>query len=175
MEKIAFWGNFGTGNLGNECTLQAAVANTRRRFPQARLVCICTGPEDVSSRHDLECFSIQPPLADPGFGNAVPPAKRLLRKLLFAVPNELRRCWQAFSVLEGIDALVVPGTQVLAKYDSEIFGWTYFALKWSGNCKTQGFFTHLSKRGRRACSWANREILRKGRIVTRGLSRLSRP
>jgi len=138
MEKIAFWGNFGTGNLGNECTLQATIANIRQRFPQARLVCICTGPEDASRRHDLECLSIQPALAGSGFGNAVPPAQRLLRKLLFAVPNEFRRCRQAFSALEGVDALVVPGTQVLAKYDSEVLGWTYFALKWAVIAKLRG-------------------------------------
>lgn len=139
MKKIAFWGNFGTGNLGNECTLQVAVANTRERFPQAKLVCICSGPEDASRIHDLECFSVQPLVARPGFKNAVPPAQRLLQRLLFAVPNELRRCREAFSVLEGVDTLVVPGTQVISKHHSQKnFDWTYFILKWAVIAKLRG-------------------------------------
>ena len=42
-KKIALFGTFGTGNLGNECTLQAMLLNIRRRVPNAEVSCICTG------------------------------------------------------------------------------------------------------------------------------------
>lgn len=55
--RIAFYGNFGEGNLGNEVTLQTAVDHTRARWPDAQLECICTGPEDVRARHGIAAFN----------------------------------------------------------------------------------------------------------------------
>src|ERR1700733_124077 len=51
--RIAFWGNFGALNLGNECTLAAAVGNIRARLPDAKLVAICRDPEDAGRRHGI--------------------------------------------------------------------------------------------------------------------------
>jgi polysaccharide pyruvyl transferase WcaK-like protein len=39
IARISFYGNFGAGNLGNECTLQAVIEQTRRRWPDAQLLC----------------------------------------------------------------------------------------------------------------------------------------
>lgn len=54
--RIAFYGNFGDGNLGNEVTLQTVIEHTLERWPDARLECICTGPEDVRARHGIAAF-----------------------------------------------------------------------------------------------------------------------
>jgi len=54
--RIAFYGNFGSGNLGNECTLQAAIEHILRCRPDAQLQCICTVPEDVQTRHKIPAF-----------------------------------------------------------------------------------------------------------------------
>ena len=53
-KRVAFYGNFGDGNLGNEVTLQTAIEHTLKRWPDAQLLCICTGPEDVRARHGIE-------------------------------------------------------------------------------------------------------------------------
>jgi polysaccharide pyruvyl transferase WcaK-like protein len=45
--RISFCGNFGAGNLGNECTLQAAIEQTLRRWPNAQMLCFCMNPKDV--------------------------------------------------------------------------------------------------------------------------------
>src|SRR5215468_5327497 len=50
---IAFYGNFGAGNLGNECTLQAIIEQIHRRWPDAQLLCLCTNPQDVRTRHNI--------------------------------------------------------------------------------------------------------------------------
>lgn len=42
--RIAFYGNFGAGNLGNEATLQAIIERIVRRWPDGRLLCFCTDP-----------------------------------------------------------------------------------------------------------------------------------
>ena len=52
--KVQFWGNFGTRNLGNECTLQAIIHNARKAWPDAELGCICPEPDDVRRRHGIE-------------------------------------------------------------------------------------------------------------------------
>ncbi len=54
--RIAFYGNFGDGNLGNEVTLQTVIEHTRKRWPDAEFECICTGPTDVRVRHGISAF-----------------------------------------------------------------------------------------------------------------------
>jgi polysaccharide pyruvyl transferase WcaK-like protein len=54
--RIAFYGNFGDGNLGNEVTLQTVIEHTRKRWPDAQFECICTGPTDVRTRHGISAF-----------------------------------------------------------------------------------------------------------------------
>jgi polysaccharide pyruvyl transferase WcaK-like protein len=54
--RIALYGNFGSGNLGNECTLQAALERIWQQWPDASLTCICAVPDDVESRHKIRGF-----------------------------------------------------------------------------------------------------------------------
>ena len=56
IAKIGLYGNFGAGNLGNECTLQAVIEQTLRRLPDAQLLCFCTNPQDVRTRHNIAAF-----------------------------------------------------------------------------------------------------------------------
>ncbi len=55
---ITFFGNFGTQNLGNECTLQAIIYNTSKRLPDAKLQCVCTVPQDTVARHNIPAFGL---------------------------------------------------------------------------------------------------------------------
>src|SRR5215467_11077490 len=54
--RIGFYGNFGAGNLGNECTLQAVIEQTSRQLPDAQLLCFCTNPQDVRTRHHIKAI-----------------------------------------------------------------------------------------------------------------------
>ena len=47
---IALFGHFGSGNVGNDSTLEAALANLQERLPTAKFVCICNGPSWVEQR-----------------------------------------------------------------------------------------------------------------------------
>jgi Uncharacterized conserved protein len=66
---ITFFGNFGTQNLGNECTLQAIIYNTLKRLPDAKLQCLCTVPEDTVARHNIPAFRFDCGVA--GLGNGL--------------------------------------------------------------------------------------------------------
>ena len=57
--RITFFGNFGAGNLGNECTLQAIIEQTLKRWPQATLQCVCAVPEDAELRHNIRAFHFE--------------------------------------------------------------------------------------------------------------------
>lgn len=56
--KIALYGHFGSGNIGNDSSLEAAIGNIRRHAPDAELVCICNGPEEISRRFGIEAIPI---------------------------------------------------------------------------------------------------------------------
>jgi polysaccharide pyruvyl transferase WcaK-like protein len=56
QRQIVFFGNFGTQNLGNECTLHAIICSALKRVPDARLKCLCTVPEDTAARHNISAF-----------------------------------------------------------------------------------------------------------------------
>jgi len=118
--RIAFWGNFGTRNLGNECTLSAAVQATRARLPAAELLCICTGPDDVRERHGLAAF----PILDAS-RRAAPGGGRVGR-----LAAELRAWSEAFRRMRGVDTLVMTGTGMLSDEGESVLGFTYDVFRW---------------------------------------------
>lgn len=127
--RIAFYGNFGAGNLGNEVTLQTAIEETRRRLPDAQLLCICTGPEDVRARHGIG--AIRSTAARVGASPARSPVGRILRLLFRRVPAELRHSIQCLRVLRGCDLLVVAGTGIVTDHGCGPMSWPYDMLKLS--------------------------------------------
>jgi polysaccharide pyruvyl transferase WcaK-like protein len=58
-QRIALFGNFGGGNLGNEATLQAMVDNLRRHMPNAEITCICPEPETTPSQYNISAVPIR--------------------------------------------------------------------------------------------------------------------
>lgn len=118
--RIAFWGNFGTRNLGNECTLAAAVQATRARLPAAELLCICTGPDDVRERHGLAAF----PILDAS-RRAAPGRGRLGR-----LAAELGAWGEALGRMRGVDTLVMTGTGMLSDEGESVLGFTYDVFRW---------------------------------------------
>jgi polysaccharide pyruvyl transferase WcaK-like protein len=125
--KIALFGTFGTGNLGNECTLQAMLLNIRRRVPNAQVSCICAGPEETASTYGIHAFAIREmPLR--ATNNR---AWRLLRKICVGIPAELYRWFGVIKRLMGAQMLIMTGTGMLSDYNIGPFGLHYDILRWS--------------------------------------------
>jgi len=99
-KRISLFGNFGSLNLGNECTLQAIIHNIRTLLPNAELECICTNPEDVSARHGVAAISMSRRLVgSPGERSGRlqrNSLRRLARLLLARIPGEIVE-WQGSS------------------------------------------------------------------------------
>jgi polysaccharide pyruvyl transferase WcaK-like protein len=125
--KIALFGTFGTGNLGNECTLQAMLFNIRRHVPNAQVSCICRNPEETASTHGIAALAIREmPLR--GTNNR---AWRLLKKIFLGIPVDLYRWFSAIKGLTGSHMLVMTGTGMLSDSGIHPLGLHYDILRWS--------------------------------------------
>jgi polysaccharide pyruvyl transferase WcaK-like protein len=125
--KIAIFGIFGAGNLGNECTLQAMLYNLRRYLPTAEFCCICAGPLAIASTYNISAFPIREGRL-PWTNNGL---VRFLGKVFVGIPLELYRWFKVISRLKGNDMLVMTGTGMLSDLGIVPLGLHYDILRWS--------------------------------------------
>jgi len=59
FNKVAIFGHFGRGNLGDEATLAAVLLNVRRRQPDSEICAFTMNPADTESRHKIQAFPIR--------------------------------------------------------------------------------------------------------------------
>jgi polysaccharide pyruvyl transferase WcaK-like protein len=133
--RISFYGHFGAGNLGNECTLQAVIEQILRRWPAAQLLCFCTNPQDVRRRHNIAAFPSE--AFDRGTaqrsGSRRPRGRtaRIFRIAFQRIPVELVHWLKTLRAVSRTDMLVVAGTGIVADYLCGPRGWPYDIFKLS--------------------------------------------
>jgi polysaccharide pyruvyl transferase WcaK-like protein len=133
--KISLFGNFGTLNIGNECTLQAMIHNMRRMLPNADINCICSNPEDVKLRHKIAAISMVQIYTN--FGSVIEShrykdiIRHLLKLMLIRIPLELIEWFRAIWALKGRDLLVMTGTGMLTDCSEGPMGLPYQIFKWA--------------------------------------------
>lgn len=113
LTLIALFGLFGSGNTGNDASLEVMLATVQRLSPAAQVLCICGDP-----RHILNSFSI--PTA-PIYGAAR--GGRFLRKFL--------DFGNAYRQLHRCELMIVPGTGALDDFGT---GWTGLPLAFFSWC-----------------------------------------
>lgn len=124
--RVALFGGFATGNLGNDATLAAILANLRSRLPEADFYCVCPDPFAVRERYSLPAVPIDPNAADTGSASR---SGRLLRlgKRPFAEPAS----WSATGdFLRTVDHLIVAGTGILDDFGVRTWNMPYDLFKW---------------------------------------------
>lgn len=144
--RISLYGNFGAGNLGNECTLQAVIEQILLRRPDAQLQCLCTDPDDVQRRHRIPAFrasmrgaaessSFEPKSNQSADSIGTPrPKGRVGRSLRFVfrrLPLEFVHWLTMLRVIGRTDMLIVAGTGIVADYMCGPLGWPYDMFKLS--------------------------------------------
>jgi|SRR5580700_1015513 polysaccharide pyruvyl transferase WcaK-like protein len=142
-QKICFFGNFGAGNFGNDCTLQAILSNLANHLPELEVTCICTCPEETSSKFHI-CAAI--PIRDKPQSHLQSRALRFVRRLFIGIPLELRRCFKAMSLLRASEMLVMTGTGMLGDFGISPFDLHYDILRWSllaKLCRCRLFFVSV--------------------------------
>lgn len=121
--KISLIGQFGSGNTGNDGSLEAMILSLRKLRPDAELLCICSNPKVVSARYGIPSMSVGGPVLSA-------PAARLVNRILFNVPRRLMLLCTALSRFNGIDLMIVPGTGILDDFQEHAFGWPLVLFFW---------------------------------------------
>jgi polysaccharide pyruvyl transferase WcaK-like protein len=121
--RIALFGNFGTGNTGNESSLAAMIRSLGRIGPNAEVRCICYAPQIVQRDHGLPSIPIKP--AGPRSL-----AFRILNRLLLRLPVELIRTAGMIAELRRTDVMILPGTGTLDDFGVPAFDWPFHVFKW---------------------------------------------
>lgn len=134
LKTIGLYGNFGAGNLGNECTLQATIEQTLQCWPGAELVCFCTNPQDVRARHNIPAFPSE--AIDRAAAERAAPVRRsglarIFRVAFRRVPLELVHWIRSLREVSRTDMLIVAGTGIVADYMTGPLGWPYDIFKLS--------------------------------------------
>jgi polysaccharide pyruvyl transferase WcaK-like protein len=133
--KISLYGNFGAGNLGNECTLQAVIEQIWRRWPDAQLLCFCTNPQDVRTRHNIAAFpseAVNRTATERYGSNALRgQLTRAFRIAFQRIPLELAHWMKCLHAVSHSDMLIVAGTGIVADYMCGPLGWPYDIFKLS--------------------------------------------
>ena len=125
--KLALFGAFGVGNLGNECTLQALLYNIRKHVPGAEIRCICPGPDQVRVAYGIPAT----PIEEISLSHIANRALRILRKIIVRIPLELFRWTKAVATLRDVDILIMTGTGMLGDFGISPLGLHYQILKWT--------------------------------------------
>lgn len=125
------FGHFGTGNIGNEASLEAVLAFLRRERPAAELLCICSSPEATHGAYNLASVSIR------RTGSATGWIGRLDR-LLAKIPSRALDFVRAFRQMRRLDLLIVPGTGILDDFGDRPGGMPYALFTWLAAARLAG-------------------------------------
>jgi polysaccharide pyruvyl transferase WcaK-like protein len=109
--RVGFFGRLGSGNLGNDASLEAVLTYVRSEYPGATLDAMCSGPERVSARYDLPATHLHWLHA---------PLQRRWPRLVAVALSALRvaaglwiDAWRTASWVRRHDVAIVPGMGIL--------------------------------------------------------------
>lgn len=92
--RIVLYGHFGSGNIGNDSSLEAIVHAIKKYRPMAEVICICNGPQLVKERYGIktEQMSIPPGhVEEPSSNRFLSILRKLWRRLSTEVEFWVRR------------------------------------------------------------------------------------
>ncbi|MGB3813697.1 MAG: polysaccharide pyruvyl transferase family protein [Shinella sp.] len=122
--KIGLLGQFGSGNSGNDGSLEAMLVFLRRACPDAALLCICSNPAAIRDRFSLEVSGLR------GGGAFTRPFLRWLDAVLLHFPGRLAALVAILRAASGINVMVIPGTGILDDFQETPFGWPFIVFWW---------------------------------------------
>jgi polysaccharide pyruvyl transferase WcaK-like protein len=121
-QKIGLFGNFGSGNFGNDGSLEAMIRFLRAARPNAELVCICRQPEPVQKQYQLSTLPLH-------WRRSGGDQFNLPYRLYLKVVGKLIELIQVFKQLRNLDVLIVPGTGILDDFGERPGGMPYALLR----------------------------------------------
>ncbi|HMF69717.1 MAG TPA: polysaccharide pyruvyl transferase family protein [Phyllobacterium sp.] len=121
--KIALLGQFGSGNTGNDGSLEAMLDFLRSSRADAELLCICSNPKAIAQKYNIEAISIRGLVAKGRWFNR-------FNRILGDMPRQMIGFYTILAQLNGLDLLIIPGTGILDDFQETAFGWPFVILRW---------------------------------------------
>jgi polysaccharide pyruvyl transferase WcaK-like protein len=121
--KIGLLGQFGSGNTGNDGSLEAMLDFLRASKPDAELLCICSNPKAVTEKYKVEAISIGGLVAKGLWFNRV-------NQLFADIPRRMASLYSVLTGVRGVDLLIIPGTGILDDFQETAFGWPFVVFRW---------------------------------------------
>jgi len=156
--KIGLLDHVGFGNLGDDATLDSVMSNLRARWPRAEVIALSMNPLDTRQRHGVPAYAIRrvwktPPNAlqaqqaaprNPGFKAKVkrwvtkyPALYRVLSTIKQTAVEKPKKFFlelaflvESFSVVKGLDLLVISGGGQLLDSWGGPWAFPYTLFKW---------------------------------------------
>ncbi len=105
VHRVALYGYLGSGNIGNDATLETVLAWLKSTHPDVEVRCITIAPGEVAARYGVPSV----PLAWRSSGRGGHEQRRHVRKLL----GRLLDVPRSYTLAGSVDAVIVPGMGVL--------------------------------------------------------------
>lgn len=135
---IVLYGHFGSGNVGNDSTFEAALYNMSALRPSASFTCVCDGPEIIRKRFGVDAMDIDDSDALARW-NAVSSKWSKLKWILSWPLLECRTWIQRVRWFRAVDLFVVVGTGAVDDMGVRTFWDAPFSLyKWCRCAKNGG-------------------------------------
>lgn len=129
--RVATYGYFGMGNVGNEGSLAAFLAYLREAHPEATVHCFAADAEAVRREHGVPATRLMAYRAAPGSSGLRVRATKAASRL-WDVPR-------TFRLMRDVDVLVVPGTGVLeTQLVAQPWGLPYWLFLAALSCRLRG-------------------------------------
>lgn len=121
--KIGLLGQFGSGNTGNDGSLEAMVNFLRKARSDAELLCICSNPDAIAKQYKIKAISI---------GGTVAQGRwfQRINGMLAGVPRRFLTLYSLLAQLNGLSLLIIPGTGILDDFQENPFGWPFVVFRW---------------------------------------------
>jgi polysaccharide pyruvyl transferase WcaK-like protein len=121
--RIGLLGQFGSGNTGNDGSLEAMLNFLRGSKLHLELLCICSDPKVISERYKVDAI---------GIGGVETKGRwfRRFNRLLAGIPRRLATLYVILTGLNGMDLLIIPGTGILDDFQETAFGWPFVIFRW---------------------------------------------
>jgi len=127
-KAVVFFGHFGAGNWGNECTLEACLHHVQRLRPEAPLICLSTRPADTERRYGLQTVGLLDFKRDlRGTRDKTRSRSYRLMQLTAAQPANLLSMVQT---LREADTLVMTGTGMITDWGEGPLGLPLSMWQW---------------------------------------------
>lgn len=111
--KIVLYGHFGSGNVGNDSSLEAALYHIQSRLPSSEIICVCNGPELIASRYNITTLPIGASEMQQGNDDIVHKSNKvfsLISRIVIRITNELFFWFKKPAWFQSVDLFIVVGT-----------------------------------------------------------------